>query len=470
VAYDIFVSYAHVDDEPLPPATEGWVTTLAKSLQIRIAQKLGRREAFSLWMDHRLSGNEPLTPQIMDRIGEAATMLIIYSPGYLASEWCNREKNEFLRVAGELGSRLFVVERDRAERIAELSSVRGYRFWVKDELSDETRTLGDPVPTPDERLYYAALGDLATDMARELKERRAGPSTAAAAAPADGDTTVFLAEVTDDLDPVREEIRRYLAQMHIRVLPDAAVYTRTSAGAFIQEVDRDLQSCKLFVQLLSAIAGKRPTDGQQTFVALQCERASQAGKPILQWRDPALDLKTIADKAQSALLQGETVLAVGLEELKSEIASRARTRTPAQTNDRPTGLVFINAEQNDLLLTEQLKQIITQNGGGYVLPLQAGDPAAVRSDLEQNLLDCDMLMIVYGATTPTWVREQLRYARKVLPRRDHELQGLAVYHGPPPPKAPIGFELPAQLTIDGSGGINEQQLRAFLAKAPRAVT
>ena len=184
--------------------------------------------------------------------------------------------------------------------------------------------------------------------------------------------------MTDDLDPMREEICRYLAQMHIRVLPDAAVYTRTSAGAFIQEVDRDLQSCKLFVQLLSAIAGKRPPDGQQTFVALQCERASQAGKPILQWRDPALDLKTIADKSQSALLQGETVLAVGLEELKSEIASRARTRPPAQTNDRPTGLVFINAEQNDLLLTEQLKQIITQNGGGYVLPLQAGDPAAVR--------------------------------------------------------------------------------------------
>jgi hypothetical protein len=127
-------------------------------------------------MDHRLSGNEPLTPQIMDRIGDAATMLIIHSPGYLASEWCNREKNEFLRVAGELGSRLFVVERDRAERTAELSSVRGYRFWVKDELSDETRTLGDPVPTPDERLYYAALGDLATDMARELKSGAPGPA------------------------------------------------------------------------------------------------------------------------------------------------------------------------------------------------------------------------------------------------------------------------------------------------------
>lgn len=469
MAYDIFVSYAHVDDEPLPPATEGWVTTLAKSLQIRIAQKLGRREAFSLWMDHRLSGNEPLTPQIMGRIGEAATMLIIYSPGYVASEWCNREKNEFLRVAGNLGSRLFVVERDRAERIAELSSVRGYRFWVEDELSDETRTLGDPLPTPDERLYYAALGDLATDIARELQGQRAAPGATAPPAPAAGETTVFLAEVTDDLDPVREEVRRYLAQMHIRVLPDASVYPRSSADAFIQAVDRDLQTCKLFVQLLSSVAGKRPADGQPTFVELQCERARQAGKPILQWRDPALDLKTVSDTSQSALLQGETVLAVGLEELKSEIASRASTRA-TQTTDRPTGLVFINAEQNDLPLTDQLKQIITQNGGGYVLPLQAGDPAAVRSDLEQNLLDCDKLMIVYGATTPTWVREQLRYARKVLPRRDHELQGLAVYHGPPPPKAPIGFELPAQLTIDGSAGLNEQQLRAFLAKAPGAGT
>jgi hypothetical protein len=108
--------------------------------------------------------------------------------------------------------------------------------------------------------------------------------------------------------------------------------------------------------------------------------------------------------------------------------------------------------------------VIASCGAGYVLPLQDDDPAAVRADLEQNLLDCDRLMIVYGATTPTWVREQLRYARKLLFRREHELLSLAVYQAPPPAKAPVGFELPNQLTIDGRAdeGVNEPEVRAFL--------
>jgi hypothetical protein len=62
--YDIFVSYAHVDDDPLPGANEGWVSTLVRSLKTRLAQKLGRSDAYSLWMDHELSGSEPVTSQI----------------------------------------------------------------------------------------------------------------------------------------------------------------------------------------------------------------------------------------------------------------------------------------------------------------------------------------------------------------------------------------------------------------------
>src|SRR5262249_34545009 len=130
------------------------------------------------------------------------------------------------------------------------------------------------------------------------------------------------------------------------------------------------------------------------------------------------------------------------------------------------GLVFVNAESNDLPFARDLGRFITTFGLGSVLPLAAGDPAEIRKDLEQNLLEGDKLVIVYGATTPSWVREQLRFVRKVIYRRERELQGLAIYNGPPPKHDPLGFDLPNMLTIDGSAGeLNVNDLRAFLNSA-----
>src|SRR5262249_12108357 len=117
--HDIFISYAHVDDVPYLDAKDGWVTTLVKVLKRRLGQLLGRADAYSLWMDPELVGNVPLTPQIMNTLSNSATLLIILSPGYLSSEWCQREKNAFLNSVKERvrsGSRVFIVERDKVSR------------------------------------------------------------------------------------------------------------------------------------------------------------------------------------------------------------------------------------------------------------------------------------------------------------------------------------------------------------------
>jgi hypothetical protein len=51
--YDFFVSYAKVDNDPVPSAKGGWVDTLISILISGngLAGKLGRREAFDYWID-----------------------------------------------------------------------------------------------------------------------------------------------------------------------------------------------------------------------------------------------------------------------------------------------------------------------------------------------------------------------------------------------------------------------------------
>lgn len=172
---DVFVTYAHVDDVPLPGAPAGWVTTLIDTMKIYLAQRLGRADALAVWQDLGLARNVPVTKTIVDAVRDSALLLVILSEGYLESPWCARERNGFLALAGSETRRLFVVERSpvgRENKPAEFKDLLGYPFWVRDQSRGIARTLGDPFPTPAEPEYYQRVNMLSSEMANELKRMR----------------------------------------------------------------------------------------------------------------------------------------------------------------------------------------------------------------------------------------------------------------------------------------------------------
>ena len=44
--YDLFISYAHVDDMPLPGVEKGWVETLFETLHIKLRKKSAALKRF----------------------------------------------------------------------------------------------------------------------------------------------------------------------------------------------------------------------------------------------------------------------------------------------------------------------------------------------------------------------------------------------------------------------------------------
>ena len=173
---DVFVSYAQVDDRPLPGATDGWVCILVDALKVLLAQQLGRAELLAVWRDLQLARHSPLTPEIFQAVRTSAVLLVVLSEGYLASEWCQRERNEFLEIAGKGTRRLFVVERmpiERSRKPPEFSDLLGYPFWTRERDDMPARTLGVPVPTPNEPEYYHRLNRLAQELANELRRIKA---------------------------------------------------------------------------------------------------------------------------------------------------------------------------------------------------------------------------------------------------------------------------------------------------------
>jgi len=46
---DVFISYAHIDDQPLTEGQRGWISQFHRSLEVRMAQLLG--EELKIWRD-----------------------------------------------------------------------------------------------------------------------------------------------------------------------------------------------------------------------------------------------------------------------------------------------------------------------------------------------------------------------------------------------------------------------------------
>jgi hypothetical protein len=158
----------------------------------------------------------------------------------------------------------------------------------------------------------------------------------------------------------------------------------------------------------------------------------------------------IEEFKQYIIQQLEAIEAKRLEEEKrQQEASLKRTmRTASLTGDT---LVFINTGAEDLSLAREIGEMLKEEGFGFSLPLLENiSPTEKRQDLEENLVDCDAVIVLYASTSVVWVREQLRYCRRMQGRRDRPLKIIAVFSQAAPNKPPLGMNLPNMQVLEFS--------------------
>jgi hypothetical protein len=446
--YDFFVSYASVDNKPIPPEQRGWVDALVGTLTDELARKLGRREAFNYWMDTRdLRGNHEADNHIPEQAKRAALILVILSPGYLASSFCKLELDTFIQSVGAAGERLFVIYKEEIDERQHTipDSLRRpvkWQFWYADQ-NGKARFLGSPLPNPsdpeDKKLYYPKIVDVRNDIANKLIElKRAGPAPAVRS----DLPSVLLAETTSQaLKERRDELRRYLDQSSIGVLPSGS-YVWLSNAELEQALAADLARCAAFVQLLGAEADR--------FAMQQLEAAKQRGCRILQWRSPDLNLQQSVDSPQQRALL-EAIEAMPIDDFKQKILRTIMPAKPAvaprERNGAPS-FIFVDCDSVDIEKAENIGRRIPRDGYDWERPRYESNPGIgeLRLGIEKNLVDCDGLLIVQGEN-PNWVFDQLQLFRKLRQRRTKEARVLAVVQAGPKPAEVRGISLAGLRTI-----------------------
>jgi hypothetical protein len=59
----VFISYAHMDNQPLTPDQQGWVSRFHASLEVMLSMRLGRKA--EIWRDKKLAGNDIFADEIV---------------------------------------------------------------------------------------------------------------------------------------------------------------------------------------------------------------------------------------------------------------------------------------------------------------------------------------------------------------------------------------------------------------------
>ncbi len=167
--HDILVSYAFRDNKPVSGSDDGWVTKFVETLKNQMNQKLGGSDRYALGvvcLDQQVDGRSEITPEAVNRLRSAATLVIILSQNYVNSYSDQQLRNDIASLIKErthLYSNVFLIEPDQLEDKDHLPEFCGLQSY----------------PFLDEYGYTTRLHDLSCDLIDKLQNMHLSRKSAA---------------------------------------------------------------------------------------------------------------------------------------------------------------------------------------------------------------------------------------------------------------------------------------------------
>ena len=478
---DLFISYAHIDNQPLAEGLRGWVETFHERLKVRLEQVTG--ESVRIWRDRKLEGNDVFAETLITRLSNAAVLVVVLSPRYVKSEWCLKELCEFYqRAAGGpvVGDKLRVFKVVKfhvplREHPPQLQGVLGFDFYEYDAERDRAREFSPDVTPARDIRYWEMLDDVACNIKRTL-ERLTRPDESYAVGDAQ---TVYLAETTSDLSAERGLIRRELELQGHCVLPDAPLPLR---GPALREAVRGyLERSSLSVHLLGGSYGLIPEEESHSLVEIQDEVAEERGESLrrIVWMPTGLEPH---DERQRRLVErfrlgvdgrrGLEVLQTSLEELKKHVEERVNEKPKpapvATVSDGPPS-VYLICDKEDLPEITPLEDYLFGRGFNVFLPAMEGDETSIREDHKANLVECDAVVVYYGRGSDVWLRMKQRELQKVAGYGRSRPLAKAIYITGPPTPAKEHVRDHEALVVKSFHGFSFDDLAPFVERVGKGV-
>ena len=431
---DIFISYAHIDNQALEEGGKGWIAEFHRALEVRLSQLLGERP--KIWRDTELDGNHNFNDEIIAQFPKIALFISVVSPRYVKSEWCVKEVVEFKKASEKnIGveinnkSRIFKIVKTPVritEQIPAIEGLLGYEFYQVDEQTQRVKEFSKLYGSEVQQMYWSKLDDVAHDIAELLSELK---SSGTFNANDNSGQTVYLAESSLDMKEERDKIKRWLQDKNCKVLPDKML--SFDAAEYAEQVDSMLQECDLVIHPIGSNYGMVLEGAEESKIAIQNQIAAKVSKASgmerVIWMPPTIE---VSDTRQQTLIQNlktnpelqykADVIIKTLDDLKFEINDKLeRLKEPeveeevvaeaaaAPKKSGPKSIYFI-CDESDLDNIAEVEDYLFDQGFEIVIPLFEGEISEIRQDHEANIKNCDAVILFYGNVKDSWLRSNMR--------------------------------------------------------------
>lgn len=464
--HDVFVSYAHLDDEPDKPDLEkqkGWVERFASRLKTAVMKRLG--EQVAVWRDPLLKRSERFEPAIDQAVRGSAVFLSLLTNRYLKSDSCRLEIQAFVEAAAS-GPGLHVGRQSRIFPLllynlppsswpAECQGLLGFPFH---DASDER--LGRPLdPLSEVERFDRALDRLVVEIADLLLAIR-GPRTEEAAAPRDpGSYRVYLAATADTLAREKRRLALALEAQGIEVVGrEPPIPPPHGAKAHAQAVAAAVREADLSLHLLDEFPGGAIIDApgrnypfEQCRLALEHARSQLVVLPEAfspeevdpeerEYRSLLEDLQSGSFAPAARAANALEVARVGSAGIPGLVLARRDAELVRRRAAAP-GPVFLDLHPQDLPVVEDLMRFLAERRlPAITMPGAELSPVVSGPLFEEKLIRASAFLIVYGRVARGWVKARLERAVQLIVRHDLGFKP-AVYLAPPAKdQRDVGFQ------------------------------
>jgi len=441
--HDIFISYAHVDDETAS-GKEGWVTSFVKYLQVFLDKRVGHKNLVKIWRDdrRRIVGNQVFDQVIADAVKASAVFVALTSNGYLASGYCQDELALFYKKASDDGIGLVVDNRQRIfylllynipsnEWPEAFSGMSGFEFFTAEE--DELGVPLEPEINPF-ALQCVMLADALYVLLKNMKELGLSAEKPAATdeesermakdpMDTDKEIIIFMADVSDSLRAYRSRLIEVL-QGHDKIKITSDVPPPWLWEDNERAVRYALQDVDLSVHLLDGFAGRR-IDGAEgiTYPQRQVELALDHAPSQLILVPQELEVETIQDEAHQDFMralekemQGQQAyhfISSSTLRIEKTILETIEEFRPGPDKFKKGMEVFISYARADKQVMNRIKKSLETSGLATWIDehLKPGTPSwrrAIQEAIER--VDCMVVILSPNAKASKWVEAELDYA------------------------------------------------------------
>ncbi len=457
--YDIFISYAHLDNEKLPGQTDGWIELFYKSLQLKLAQRIGKMDSVKIWWDSKkLDGSTLFDDSIENGIKDSAIMISLLSPGYLNSDYCMKELQLFTAKAAKEKVGLKVGDSSRIIKVllnnipyskwpAPLAGSTGFPFY----FAKDKENLGDPLDATSGPFMeqLKELRDALVELLNEFPKDQttvAEPVTADAASAetitSDQAFTIYFGEVADSMRTVRKRTIAELEKKGYKIVtgvppPDEPAAHAEKALTCINEAD-------LAVHLLDEFPG-REIVGQTDnwYPKAQLELSLQHAKSKVVWMPAEFQETDIEEEAYKKFVQSVAVNVDTKNQFdlirgnKSELARQindlavAIQQSKAATQADEKISVLLDTHFNDQQYAFTVGQALLQNNIQPYINPQEDNPHKNMQFLADRMSSVNKLVFFYGTVTKEWVLERMSAALQLIVTNNYPIDDFIIYLAPP---------------------------------------